>query len=115
MSANFSKILIVKGIKNVYILKDNLIYKLDRYKNANLVKMIEIYNKSDVEEYRFNKKYLLEFVNKMLPKVKEIVDVSEMPKEEVERYIPKDERDNNIKPKQQKLIYNILKVILEEN
>ena len=89
LSANFSKILIVKGIKNVYILKDNLIYKLDKYKNANLVKMIEIYNKSDVEEYRFNKKYLLEFVNKMLPKVKEIVDVSEMPKEEVERYIPK--------------------------
>lgn len=89
LSANFSKLLIVKGIKNVYILKDNLIYKLDRYKNANLIKMVELYNKSDVEEYKFNKKYLLEFVNKMLPKVKEIVDVDEMPEEEVEAYIPK--------------------------
>ena len=89
LSANFSKLLIVRGIKFVYILKDNLIYKLDRYKNTNLIKMIELYNKSDVEEYKFDKTYLLEFINKILPKVKEIVDVDEMPEEEKELYIPK--------------------------
>ncbi len=89
LSANFSQLLIVKGIKYVYILKDNLIYKLDRYKNSNLIKMIELYNKSDVKEYNFNRKYLLEFINKVLPKVKEIVDINEMPEEEKELYIPK--------------------------
>lgn len=89
LSANFSKLLIVKGIKYVYILKDNLIYKLDRYKNSNLIKMIELYNKSDVEEYKFDKTYLLEFISRVLPKVKEIVDVDEMPEEERELYIPK--------------------------
>ena len=89
LSANFTKLLIVKGIKFVYILKDNLIYKLDRYKNSNLIKMIELYNKSDVDEYRFDKRYLLEFINKVLPKVKEIVNVDEMPETEVELYIPK--------------------------
>ena len=89
LSANFSKLLIVKGIKYVYILKDNLIYKLDKYKNLNLIKIIELYNKSDVEEYKFDKTYLLEFINKVLPKVKEIVDVEEIPEEEKELYIPK--------------------------
>lgn len=89
LSANFSKLLIVKGIKYVYILKDDLIYKLDRYKNANMIKIIELYNKSDVEEYKFDKRYLLEFINKILPKVKEIVDIEEIPQEEKELYIPK--------------------------
>ena len=89
LTANFSKLLIVKGIKYIYILKDSFIYKLDRYKNSNLIKMVELYNKSDVEEYRFNKKYLLEFINKILPRVKDIVDIDEMPEEEVEKYIPK--------------------------
>ena len=87
--SNFSKLLIIKGIKNVYILKDNFIYKLDRYKNLNLIKMIELYNKSDIDEYRFNKRYLLEFINKILPKVKDIVDITEMPEDEIELYIPK--------------------------
>lgn len=89
LSANFSKLLIITGIKYVYILADDLIYKLDRYKNSNLIKIIELYNKSDVDEYKFNKKYLLEFINKVLPKVKDIVDVDEIPKEEAELYIPK--------------------------
>lgn len=89
LSANFTKLLIVKGIKYVYILKDNSIYKLDRYKNSNLIKIIELYNKSDVEEYKFDKTYLLQFINKVLPKVKDIVDVDNMPKDEVELYIPK--------------------------
>ena len=89
MTADFSKLLIIKGIKFAYILKDNFIYRLDKYKNADLIKMIELYNKSDVDEYRFNKKYLLEFINKILPRVKNIVDIDEMPEDEVELYIPK--------------------------
>ena len=89
LSANFEKLLIVKGIKYVYILEDNSIYKLDRYKNSNLIKIIELYNKSDVEEYKFDKTYLLQFINKVLPKVKDIVDVDDLPKDEIESYIPK--------------------------
>ncbi len=89
LSANFSKLLIIKGIKYVYILKDDLIYKLDRYKNSNLIKIIELYNKSDTVEYKFNKKYLLEFINKVLPKVKDIVNMDDIPAEEKELYVPK--------------------------
>ena len=70
-------------------MEDTLIYKIDRYKYSNIIKMIELYNKSDVSEYKFGKTYLLEFINKIFPKVKEIVDIAEIPNEEKEIYIPK--------------------------
>ena len=89
LTANFSKLLIIKGIKYVYFIKDNYIYKLDRFKNVDLIKMVELYNKSDVNEYRFNKRYLLEFINKILPRVKDIVDIGEMPEDEIIKLIPK--------------------------
>jgi hypothetical protein len=89
LTANFSKILIVKGIRNIYILNNNCIYKLNRYEYSNFIKILEAYNNSDVDEYKFDKKQLLEFVNRILPTIKEYVDVEEMPEEEIEMYIPK--------------------------
>ena len=83
---------ILTGNKKSYIInkKENLIYEFETKKLENEIKLLEIWKNSEVEKYIFNKEGLINFVNKIMPKLKSEINLKEIPKEEKEKYIPKE-------------------------
>ena len=87
LKGNFPEIL--RGSIHSYIIKENKIIEFETKKNANLLNLLRIYRNSDVDKYVFNEEGLKTFVSTIMLKVPEGIDISELPEEEKNRYIPK--------------------------
>ena len=80
---------ILKGIRNSYIIDKNKIIEFETKKYENLIRLLQIYKNSGVEKYVFDEKGLNAFVTSVLTKIPEGIDISELPKEDIEKYVPK--------------------------
>lgn len=81
---------VLEGKEYIYVILDEYIYRCDKnYKNT-VIKLLEIYKKNFIREIRFNKKELPDFFSLVLPKMREYIDTSNIDKEKLKDYIPKD-------------------------
>ena len=80
---------VIKGNLNSYIIYKDKIVEFDTKKYANLLILLSIYKRAEVEKYVFDEEGLKEFVEKIMIKVPEGIDISELPEEDKNKYIPK--------------------------
>ena len=79
----------IQGSCNSYIIKDKTIMEFPTKKYANLLNLVEVFKRYGEENYTFDEEGLKKFVNIVMSKVPEGIDISELPEGDKEKYIPK--------------------------
>ncbi len=82
------KISIIKGKEYKYILDENKIYRCSKkFEKANL-KLLEIFRQNYMTEVGLGKEELSQLFSIIIPKVKNAINLDDIPEEEIERYKP---------------------------
>ena len=82
------KISIIKGKEYKYILDENKIYRCSKkFEKANL-KLLEIFRQNYMTEVGLGKEELSQLFSIIIPKVKNAINLDDIPEEEIEKYKP---------------------------
>ncbi len=82
------KISIIKGKEYKYILDENKIYRCSKkFEKANL-KLLEIFRQNYMTEVDLGKEELSQLFSIIIPKVKNAINLDDIPEEEIEKYKP---------------------------
>ena len=82
-------ITILEGYEKSYIIEKGKIFEYSTKKYEDVMNLIKIINDENVKQYIFDEKGLADFVNIVMPKIKDNVDIDNLPKEDKDKYIPK--------------------------
>ena len=80
---------IIRGNINSYIIQEDKIVEFNTKRYANLLNLLMIYKNSGVEKYTFDEEGMKIFVSNIMMKIPEGIDISELPEEDKNKYIPK--------------------------
>ena len=84
------KVNIINGKKYKYILDDEKLYRCTKeFENTNL-KLLELFRKNYITELELGKNELTQLFSIIVPKVKNAINVENLPKEEIQKYKPKE-------------------------
>lgn len=84
------KVNIINGKKYKYILDDKYIYRCTKEFENTTLKLLEIFRKNYITELELGKNQLTQLFSIIIPKVKNAINIENVPKEEIEEYKPKD-------------------------
>lgn len=83
------KVTIITGKKYKYILDDRKLYRCTKQFEETNLKLLELFRKNYITEVKLGKSELAQLFSIILPKVKDAIKIKDIPKEEIEKYKPK--------------------------
>lgn len=89
LSLNKEEIKILKGINTIYTIINNNVYEYDKKKYSNTFDLISEFESRQKFEFNFEKEELIDFVNNILPTIRENVSLDNLSDEFIQAYIPK--------------------------
>lgn len=81
---------IIKGKKFKYILDDKNIYRVTPNFENTTLKLLEMFRKNYITEVNLEEKDLSQLFSVIIPRVKDAIVIEDIPKEEIEKYKPKE-------------------------
>jgi len=81
---------IIKGKKFKYILDDKNIYRVTPNFENTTLKLLEMFRKNYITEVNLEEKDLNQLFSVIIPRVKDAIVIEDIPKEEIEKYKPKE-------------------------
>ncbi len=81
---------IIKGKKFKYILDDKNIYRVTPNFENTTLKLLEMFRKNYITEVNLEEKDLNQLFSVIIPRVKDAIIIEDIPKEEIEKYKPKE-------------------------
>lgn len=81
---------ILEGKENVYFWDNNMLYKCNQEFKENTLKILQVLKNNFTQEVVFPKEEVTQLFSIVFPKIKEKVNIKNLDKQEIERYIPKD-------------------------
>ena len=84
------KVTIIKGKDYKYILQDNKLHRVSKAFERSNLKLLELFRQNYMSEVTFGKEELSQLFSIIIPKVKNAINVEGVPKEEIEKYKPKE-------------------------
>jgi len=86
---NHEDLKILNGLNKIYVINENNVYEYDKKKYNDVFRLISMFNSRNRTEFIFKKEELVNFVNNVLPKVRDCVSFEKLSKEVIDNYIPK--------------------------
>ncbi len=84
------KVNIINGKKYKYILDEKNIYRCTKEFENTTLKLLELFRKNYITEVELGKDELTQLFSIIVPKVKNAINIENIPKEEIEKYKPKE-------------------------
>lgn len=79
---------ILQGKEYVYFLYKGYLYRCTKQYQETTIKLLEAYKRNYTTKMRFSKEEIPNFFSIIMPKARESIDLGELTKEEIEKYIP---------------------------
>ena len=83
------KINIIQGKKYKYILDNDKIYRCDKEFELSTLKLLELFRKNYISELKLGKDDLTQLFSIIIPRVKDAIEIDEIPEKEIKQYKPK--------------------------
>ncbi len=80
---------ILEGINKIYTISENNVYEYDKEKYKDFFKLVSYFERNEKQDFYFEKDELINFVNNVLPKVRDNVSFDNLSDEVKQQYIPK--------------------------
>ena len=81
---------IFKGRQYTYMLYKKAIYRCSKDFEDTTLKLLEIFRENYTSEIKFHKKDMENMFSVVYPRIKDKIEIQEMPNEDIEKYVPKD-------------------------
>lgn len=83
------KLIIIKGKKYKYILDDNKLYKCTKEFETSTLRLLELFRENYITELELGKDDLTQLFSVIIPKVKDAIEIDDIPEDEIIKYKPK--------------------------
>lgn len=83
------KVNIISGKKYKYILNEDRIYRCTKEFEQSTLKLLDIFRKNYITELKLGKEDLTQLFSIVVPKVKDAIEIEDIPENEIKKYKPK--------------------------
>lgn len=83
------KVNIISGKKYKYILNEDCIYRCTKEFEQSTLKLLDIFRKNYITELKLGKEDLTQLFSIVVPKVKDAIEIEDIPENEIKKYKPK--------------------------
>lgn len=83
------KVNIISGKKYKYILNEDRIYRCTKEFEQSTLKLLDIFRKNYITELKLGKEDLTQLFSVVIPKVKDAIEIEDIPENEIQKYKPK--------------------------
>lgn len=83
------KVNIISGKKFKYLLNEDKIYRCTKEFEQSTLKLLDVFRKNYITELKLGKKDLTQLFSIVIPKVKDAIEIKDIPENEIQKYKPK--------------------------